>query len=185
MQSVDLTIQLMLDGQAGWWWLEVGRVNLRMSYEILPGLMEKLPWISWRLEVNAAPDWIKEKGMSTSESWKDTNVCRANWYLNGWWCAKRCILGVLFFSPRNLIIRCILVMIIGNMLNIRINAVVKGFRKLPSEGEEGRPVRTSVCNADAAIGGWLEEFFFLRVGVLVLVSLHFLPVARSVRDGAP
>jgi len=57
--------------------------------------------------------------------------------------------------------------------------------KFPSEGEEGRSVRASIYNADAAVGGWLEGPCFLRVDALVLEKLCFFPVAMSMRDGEP
>ena len=84
-----------------------------------------------------------------------------------------------------MIIRYILVMTVDDTISTKMNTIMRRFRKLHSEGEEGRFVRTFICDADAAVGGWLGEFFFLRVGALVLENLHFLPVAISVRDGAP
>ena len=38
-------------------------MNLQTSSEFVTGLVKRLPWISWELEVNAASDRIKEKGM--------------------------------------------------------------------------------------------------------------------------
>ena len=46
------------------------------------------------------------------------------------------------------------------------------------------PVGISVCGVDVIDRGRLEEPCFLRVNALVLVNLHFLLVATSVRDGA-
>jgi len=69
-------------------------------------------------------------------------------------------LGILFLSS-SLIGGYVLVVTIDDTINARINIIIRRFRKLPSEGEEGRFVRTSVYDADATVGDWLEEFFFL------------------------
>ena len=72
-----------------------------------------------------------------------------------------------------------------DMVSTKINAAMRRFRKLPFEGEEGSSIRTSISDANAAVGGWLEGPCFLRVDALVLEKLCFFPVAMSMRDGEP
>ena len=60
---------------------------------------------------------------------------------------------------------------------------LSGFRILPSEEEEGRSIKAPVWGV-ATVADWLGDFFFLRLVILVIGNLSFLPVAMSVRDGA-
>ena len=66
--SADQMIQLVLDRQAEKWLSEICKMRLQISSEILPRLMGSLSWISWELKVSAAPNRIKEEGMSKSGS---------------------------------------------------------------------------------------------------------------------
>ena len=51
---------------------------------------------------------------------------------------------------------------------------------LPSEGGEGGFTRDATIAED-----WPGDFFFLRLVTLVMGNLHFVPVATSIRVGAP
>ena len=61
--------------------------------------------------------------------------------------------------------------------------VGKDLRKLPSDEEEGRLIRSSDWSA-ATAEDWPGDFFFLWIVTLVIGNVRFLPVATSVRDGA-
>ena len=145
--------------------------------------MEKLLWDSWELKTDVVPNAV-HKGKLSFRILEDYEHLLADRYLNSWRCTESCVLGVLFL-PSSLIFRYILVTRVGGMISAGINTVMRKFRGLPSAGEEGTFVKSSICDADVAVGGWLEELFFWRIGALVLENLHFLPVATSVRDGAP
>ena len=158
-------------------------MSLQISSEVVPGLMERLPWIFWGSKVNAISDRIKETKSVSFRIIKEYKHLLSSlvpkWLMMYEEVCFGSLLLLLQIDPRGHL---------NNELKIwsvsRWNEITREFKMLPSEGREGGFARTSIWDVSAIVGDWPGDFFFLQV-VTLLDNLCFFPVTTSMRDGAP